>query len=92
MGRFLKKEDAVIILYKKIYEDDFYYTIRITSKYGGNFYKQWIKFKDEIEDLSIVPYENEWLCEDKQYEDRIVLKQELEKRGYIVELGDYYDD
>ena len=69
MGRFLKKEEAVIILYKKIYDDDFYYTIRITSKYGGNFYKQWINFKDEIDYLSIVPYENEWLCEDKKYED-----------------------
>lgn len=92
MAKYLRKEDAVFILYKKLYDDDFYYTIRITSKYGGNFYKTWIDFKKEIEELSITPYENEWLCEDPLYKNRIVLKNELQKRGFNVVLGDYYEN
>ena len=92
MARNLKKEDAIFILYKKLYDDDFYYTISITSKGGGNYYKTWIEFKKDIDELSIIQHDNEWLCDDDKYEDRNDLKAELERRGFKVELGDYYDD
>ena len=74
MARLLRKQDALIILYDRVYEDDFYYIIKITSKNGGgNFYKQWI-------------------CEDDDFKDRIILKKELEKRGFNVKLANLLDE
>ncbi len=91
MARYLKKDEAVIVLYQKLQDDDFYYSINITSKHGGSFYESWLSFKDEIEELCIYPYDDAWLCEDSKYDDRLVLKDELERRGFNVLLGEYYD-
>ena len=93
MARLLRKQDALIILYDRVYEDDFYYIIKITSKNGGgNFYKQWMEFKKELDELLFSPCDEDWICEDDDFKDRIILKKELEKRGFNVKLANLLDE
>jgi hypothetical protein len=90
MARLLRKQDALVILYNKLYEDDFYYVIKITSKDGNeNYYRQWMEFNKELDELCFDSSDEDWICLDVDYnKDRTLLKNELEKRGFNVCFGD----
>jgi len=93
MAKLLRKQEAQIVLYNKLYDDDFYYLIKITNKSGGGcYYKQWMDFKEEIDELGITQSDHDWICEDEEYKDREELKIELEKRGFHVRLGNILED
>ena len=92
MKKFLKKDDAIVILYDKCIEDDFYYPIRITSKGGADFYQMWLSFKTELAELDIVPYDHLWICENETFNNSFLLQNELLRRGYNVEMGGKYEE
>lgn len=93
MARLLRKQDALVTLYDRLYEDDFFFIIKITSKEGGNvYYKQWMEFKNELDELLFSPSEEDWICEDEDFKDRIKLKEELERRGFNVNLANILEE
>lgn len=88
MVRLLKKQDTLITLYDRVYEDDFYFIIKITACNGSNvYYKQWMEFKNELDELLFTPSQEDWICLDEDFKDRIKLKNELESRGFKVKLS-----
>ncbi len=93
MARLLRKQDALFVLYDRVYDDDFFFIIKITSKKGGdNFYKQWMEFHKELDELMFSQCDEDWICEDEDFKDRIALKKELEKRGFNVKLANLLDE
>lgn len=71
---------------------DFFEILITHSDYstGGNYScLDWFDFQPELEEVKIVWTEDSWMLNDDK-KDRLVFKEELEKRGFLVTLGENY--
>ena len=84
----LYKKEALIVLFNKE-EDEDYFPILITKKdIGGDYYGEWLEFQPELDELQIIEDGDEWIS--LKEIDRMKLKEELEARGFNVILGEGY--
>ena len=84
----LYKKDALIVIFNKEDDED-YYPIIITHKdKGGNYYGKWKEFQPELIELNIREEGDEWYCESSI--SRSQLKTKLESRGFNFILGEDY--
>lgn len=87
-----KKEDVKIVLYDDGYEyRDYPISILISNKdYESSHRIEYneLMFANELDELDIQFESDEWIS--YKYTDRDKLKTELERRGFLVVMGEYY--
>jgi D-alanyl-D-alanine dipeptidase len=89
MSKILHKAEALFVLYDKYEESDDMFPIYITNSVTkGNYSESWFDFQPELDELSIISYDDQWICENES--NRYILKEILEKRGFKVILGEKY--
>ena len=94
MAKYLKKEDALFVLYDKMHDiygrTDDLFSIDITNKHtNGNYQEAWFDFQPELDELEIRAYDDDWVCFMDDI-DRDTLKSCLEERGFTVIFGENY--
>jgi hypothetical protein len=91
----LYKKDAKIVLFENEYVDNGF-SILITNadihnnnKKGNYSCEDWFEFQKELDLMKFDYGDDEWYCTDDE-KDRLVFKEELEKLGFLVVLGEDY--